>query len=462
MGQGLRGFDLWQLEGIPATYLGGSIPKGIVKLNYTKEHRVGKELRIRGLYHRPVVGNKLVLQSSSGEGLDSIVFNEKTDQVFDLKVNPKATGKFVYELSEKDSVGVILSKDPIPIVILQKQTMRIFINNTFPSFETKYLKNFLAEEGHKLTVRSQITKNKYKFEFFNTESNPIYGFSESALTEFDLLILDADSFLNLSKSIKETLMKLVTEQGIGIFVQPSESLFRTTSSMVDFGVERDGTDEITLLDWPKLELEKYPYSFDAKNARGITLANHSYSLVAGKGKLSTTLLSATYQLLLDGRSDTYREIWSKIIEATARPQERIANFKALRPFAFKDIPFDFTLQTELEKPLVQLVSDYTLPLIKDGTLEDAWHGKTYPYKTGWKTIEMTNDTSIVMNYFVMDTLRWKSLIGASAILENGRFFTPANNMAFPKQQIVEISRWWFFLLFISCMGYLWLAPKLKV
>ena len=66
-----------------------------------------------------------------------------------------------------------------------------------------------------------------------------------------------------------------------------------------------------------------------------------------------------------------------------------------------------------------------------------------------------------MNYFVMDTLHWKSLLGANTILENNRFFASADAMEVNKLEVIEASRWWFFLVFLCCMGYLWLVPKLK-
>ena len=85
----------------------------------------------------------------------------------------------------------------------------------------------------------------------------------------------------------------------------------------------------------------------------------------GMGKLSTTVLTNTYQLILDGNSLAYREIWSKIIEVSSRPQEATGIFETSEPFAFKDTPYPFKVRTELEKPVVFLADGSTLPLIRD-------------------------------------------------------------------------------------------------
>ena len=461
LGQGIRNFDFRQLVELSTTYIQGNLPKGIVKLKYQKEHRLGNKISVRGLYRQPVLGNQLMLQSSSGDGLDSMVFDAKNKHGFSFDVNPKTTGKFVYQLVEKDSAGTILNMEPLPVEVSEKQVLRIFISNRYPSFETKYLKNFLAEEGHELVVRSQITKGRYKFEYFNTASSPVYGFAEKELKKFDLLILDTDTFLSLSKSTRQTVTKLVKEFGAGIFIQPNETLFKTANRIVDFGFISDGKNKVMPLNRPELELEKYPYIFKNTNAKGIVLENYGYGLVMGMGKLSTTVLTNTYQLILDGNSLAYREIWSKIIEVSSRPQEATGIFETSEPFAFKDTPYPFKVRTELEKPVVFLADGSTLPLIKDAFIEDTWHGKTYPVQNGWQSISMQNDTSLVMNYFVMDTVHWKSLIGVKTILENSWFFKPSGKEELNKRMAIELNRWWFFLLFIICMVYLWILPKLK-
>jgi hypothetical protein len=461
LGQGLRAFDFWQLEGIPTCYIKGDMPKGIVKLNYPKQHRIGDLLFINGVYHQPVLGNRLVLQSSSGEGLDSIVFDSDENFRFKFDSYPKTSGKYVYQLIEKDSAGKILDSSPLPLMVLKKQVLRIFISNQSPSFETKYLKNFLSEEGHELVVRSQITKGRFKFEYFNTPRSPLEDFLEKDLKKFDLLILDTDTFLSLSKGTKQSIVNVIREYGTGVFVQPNEALFRTANGMVDFGFERDGKDKISTFNRTKVQLEKYPYAFEDRKANGIVIENYTYALVLGKGRLSTTVLSNTYQLLLDGKSIPYREVWSKIIEAAARPQEAVGVFETSDSFVFQDIPYSFTLSTALEKPMVQQSDDYSLPLIKDLVLEDRWHGTTYSVQKGWQSLAMQGDTSLVMDYFVMDTIQWKSVIGANMILENSRVFNPSDKLAVNRITTSEVPRWGFFLVFFCCMVYLWLIPKLK-
>lgn len=459
LGNGLPSFDFWQLEEVSTTYIKGAVPKGVVKLKYEPRLLIGNELNVSGLYNEPVPGNRLVLEAGSGDGLDSIIFNDAKEQVFTLRSKLKARGKFVYQLTEKDSTGVVLSSNPLPLEILEKEQLRIFISNGFPSFETKYLKNFLAEEGHHLVVRSQITKGRYKFEYFNAERSPLYGFRESDIKDFDLVILDADTYLSLSISNKNVLTGLMKDIGVGLFVQPNERLFGSANSMSGFEVERVvGQKNLKIKD---AQVETHPYRFIGKSLNGIPVENHSYVMVNGKGRISTTLLKNTFQLVLDGKIDDYLRIYTSIISATAKAKQTRGTFETKGSFFFENEPIPFVLRTSENKPSAMVNKEYTVPLIKNTVLEDVWQGKTYSSNQGWHTLRLEKDTTVVMPYFVMDTMYWKSLRGIKTMKDNSRFFRTNAGKRIKKTANSQVNGWWFFMIFLSCMGYLWLAPKLK-
>jgi hypothetical protein len=106
-------------------------------------------------------------------------------------------------------------------------------------------------------------------------------------------------------------------------------------------------------------------------------------------------------------------------------------------------------------------NEYNIPLVKNTVLEDRWAGKTYPDREGWNSLQLISDTNVVNNYYVMDTIYWKSLIGMNTIRENSRFFGSTKRAQVEKRLPVELSLWWFLVIFLCCMGYLWLFPKLN-
>ncbi|MDX1428006.1 MAG: hypothetical protein R3206_09290, partial [Salegentibacter mishustinae] len=50
LGRGISGFDLYQFDYLPVTYLPGDTLAGIVKLNFNDQSRVGNNLRVQGRF----------------------------------------------------------------------------------------------------------------------------------------------------------------------------------------------------------------------------------------------------------------------------------------------------------------------------------------------------------------------------------------------------------------------------
>jgi hypothetical protein len=136
---------------------------------------------VKGLYQKSSTREPIVLEDPAGAGLDSIILNSEKEQAFHLGTNLKVAGNYVFSLAIKDSLGNLISRDPLPIVVNEKEKLKILVLNSFPTFETRTLKNFLAEAGHGLVVRSQITRGRFKYEYLNTEPVSIGSLSETTL-----------------------------------------------------------------------------------------------------------------------------------------------------------------------------------------------------------------------------------------------------------------------------------------
>ncbi|MBT8310829.1 MAG: hypothetical protein HKO72_12180, partial [Flavobacteriaceae bacterium] len=167
LGHGLKSFDFWQLSNIKTEYLGGTEPTGISDLKYEQNSFVDNDILIQGLYYNATEGNKLILEGQGEIAIDSVKL-DSGKQSFKLSHRLKTPGKYVLGLLEKDSLDRVISRNPLPINVIATNALNILIVNSFPSFESKYLKNFLISLGHQITVRSQLSKGKYKYEYFNT------------------------------------------------------------------------------------------------------------------------------------------------------------------------------------------------------------------------------------------------------------------------------------------------------
>ena len=464
LGEGLRPFDLWQLEKIQTTYLGGTEPIGITRLHYNTNNTVGNQARINGQYNSPTDGHKLILEGPGGSALDSFNFTNNTRN-FQLTTNLTTAGIYLFNLIEKDSLDTILTKDPIPIIVEEQNQLKVLIINRNPTFETKYLKNYLAKNGHQVIVRSQLTKAKYKFEYFNMSQKPLIAFSQKDLEPFDLAIIDVSTLRTLSRQTINTFKTSIRENGLGLFIQPDNNFYSQKRSISDFNFNREKSTEAKIEAWPKSKITKYPFYFKNEFAlQGIHESNNKtwvgYHRL-GAGRIGTTLLQNTFELLLNGQTKAYNYLWAKTIKNISKKESPNNSWHSDAPFGFIDEPFNFNLRTRGNKPLVTTNEGYSIPMRRNIDVKSLWYGTTYPHNIGWKTHRVTQDSINTLHYYVSDSTHWKALITQNTINENKRYF---NNKGVnkTKQSISKktISPLWFYLVFIFSIGYLWFEPKL--
>ena len=464
LGYGVEPYDLWQFTGIPTTFFAPKKTNGISKLNYQKTASLGSKITVKGEYERPKKGNHLVLADPGGNVLDSIVFNGDSIQKFDLKSELKVTGNLVYKLIEKDDAGYIQTKEELPVTISKKRPLRILMLNTFPTFETKYLKNFLADRGHELITRSQLTKNRYKFEYYNTDRSPIYGLTENVLANFDVLIIDADYYMSLSLSIKKILKSAIEFQGLGIFIQPNESYFSLTEAQSFFKFQRDNSNEIIIDDNSKTILQKYPFEFESSiSVMPIYMNFHvkiGVSKYIGLGKVATTNFMNTYQLVLEGKQDIYTSFWTDVLDEVSKKLPINATWEAISEFPKVDVPFDFNLRTSIQKPEVSNQNESQIALLQDKYVPSKWKGIEYPKNKGWNELKIENDSMANFFYYVFDSTQRITLNDQLKMNTNLRYFESQESKNQRGISINAISPIWFYVIFILGIGYLWLEPKL--
>lgn len=429
MGHGPEPFDFWQFENIPTTYLGGTPPSGITRLKYDNKAFLGSKLSISTLYNSPQKGNQIVLQSPGGIGLDSIMLEEVPSQNFKLSADLKVKGNFVYRLTEKDSTGGVINYEPLPISVDDKTSLKVLMINSFPTFESKYLKNYLAEMNHEVLARSQLTKGKYKFEYFNRPRTPIYDVSLENLKQFDILIIDTNSYKNLSSKAYSVLLEAAKEYGLGIFIQPDAGLFRLSKGKSHFDFTQEQSTEIQLEQWPKVKLESYPFKL---NKTFLTEPVHTSqeTIVSaykrlGKGRLGTTVLQNTYQLVLDGQASVYKRLWSKIIGAISNRKGSETEWQPEAKFAVQHRPYDFKFRTTSGEPKVTNEDGNHIPLIQNPDFSNLWAGETYPRKLGWNQLKINEDSTTVFDFYVLDSTQLQSLAIARNIDVNKRKFDHA-------------------------------------
>ena len=463
LGEGVNDFDFWQFENRQVDYLGADSVSGITQLNYQKKQVIGNMLSVKIRYRQPMKGHKVVLVDAGGRDLDSVLLENSNQTDFELSTPLKVSGNYVYELLEKDSLGKTILQDPLPVRVSPAVPLKLLMINSFPTFEAKYLKNFLAETGYEIRVRSQLTRGKYKFEYFNTDRRPFYSFSKELVESVDLLIIDANSYLNLSRKSKQLIELGIRDNGMGLFVLPNRGFFRRPQKTSNFEFVSNRKTKTNWNKWPRLSLEKFPFTFG--NDIRLEEINRSENtlltayLRKGHGRFGTTVVQNSYQLVLDGNSDTYKQFWSEIVTDLSKRKGIGADLNASTPFAIQDEPFSFELRTSEQKPMIS-GENGRIPLRQDLDFSELWYGTTYPRTKGWQSFSFQNDSTLRNDFYVMDSTKWKSIRSFRTIVKNKRKFNGKVYRAAHKKSLEPVNSTWFFLIFVFGIGYLWVAPKI--
>lgn len=463
LGQGLAFFDLWQLDANDVHLLRAQKPTGVSRLKYEKENAVGNDFIIEGEYHKGLKGHQLILTGPGDTALDSVQFSTDTDQKFKLKTGLLLEGKFVYSLIEKDTLGHQLSSAPLAVTIAAKNKLNILIVNQFPSFETKYLKNFLAESGHRLRVRSQVSKGRYRYEAFNTRQKGAIELSINTFNEIDLLIIDAASLQKASKNTLAGLGKAIAEQGLGLFIQADVDEFQLQIPLLDFEFIKQADKEVFIEMYPKTNLTKHPYAIK-KETLLEPLHQSNLGIItaykrSGAGRIGTSLLYNTYNLLLEGKTQVYQSLWSKVISTLSKRMANESVWGQDDMMVYKDAPFHFKIKTPQKRPVVKSSEGYDIPLSRDMDLEELWNGNTFPRKPGWNKLRMEHDSTKVLDFYVLDTAQWASLRAHKTIRNNKRYFNQNKRNIEITTSSKPVPSWWFFMVFLVAMSFLWLEGK---
>lgn len=463
LGHGFKEYDLGKLENINTIYLPGKSPPGILKVRFPEKNAVGDGLNIRGIYHKPRPGHQLVLQGPGRARLDSVDLSNDQEQGFKLTTELKAAGNFVYYLAEKDADGEILTQDPVPVLVEEKQNLKILILNNFPTFETKYLKNYLAEAGHEVVVRSQITRGRFKYEYFNTNRKVIGSITRETLEAYDLLIIDAGSLRSLAGSQSLGIQNAVSDDGLGVFIQPDETFFSSPGAMVNLKFDRQGNNKVRLEGQAAIDVSVFQFTFNRSPGQE-SIYSAGNSIIAGykrngQGRIGTSVLSNTWQLILEGNSEAYKQIWSRVIEQLSKRENAISQIEQRAQFVFPHESFHFIIRSELPDPGVTNHQGSTIPLEQDVNFPQQWEGTVWPREPGWNRLQQ--DTSSVFDYYVAEEGAWGPLTAQKTLEVNTRFFDRAKESGQGQMPPEPINPFWFYVLFLICMGGLWLEPKLS-
>lgn len=476
IGNGLPAYELPSLEPYHTQFHLNAPPTGFQEVTYPKQSIAQEDFIVKGTYQIGSDSSVTLLLSNPGGITDSVLINTKSPETFTLKDKPKEAGRYVYHLIVKNTQGDTLNNEPVPVEIQPQRKLNVVIINHFPRFETKYLKNWLAEQGHQVAVRSIISKNKVKDEFAN-QTAISFQLTPRLLQQIDILIMDATYAQNLGAGTLATLQKAVKTQGLGVLIQADESgnvpvtlakfpLGQTDQDKAlvngpDFGIK--GSYKLTQL--PYLLQQRVGTLALVNNTQGQTLVGYN---INGLGAVGISLIEESYQMLLDGKPNYYTAYWTHILNQLAKKQRPINLWKINTIFPLMGEKCDITLNTSLPKPIGEITDiegNAEFYLQNQLDFPQKWQGSIWPKQAGWHQLGVKNDTTGTTPLYIFAEKHWKNWRIRQQIMANKQWAQKhKDRMSLEKKQPLShqqsIPLGYFFGLFLLSTGFLWLEPKL--
>ncbi|MEO9484202.1 MAG: hypothetical protein ABJG47_12175 [Ekhidna sp.] len=385
----------------------------------------------------------------SGTGIGRSMKPLNTDsETVTFDVNPQVAGNLTYELIGVREIDTLF-KEIVPMKVRERTGFSTLILTSAPSFEIRFLKNLLKEEGYGVAERLQVSKETFRESFSNLNNRSLKRLSRSLLQDFKVLVLDKESYDELSYSERQNLNAALKKGTLGIIWldDASNAWLRTRTT---------ATQTLTLkTNQQSVELDKSISSigYDQQVKVQGNVIGHVHT--EGLGKVLLPLLDATYQLQLKGHDQLYRELWNALLQPIVGA-EMVEVDISIPNFPRADEPTTFAFRTEGEE---QVYLDFTRLAIKE-----KWHqpgvftSMGWPTGRGWSELKVGEQTH---TFFVYGSADWQAQ-KAQQKREQTTVFVSQNSDS--EVQVIKIqqpvSKWIFFSVLVLAFGFLWIEGRL--
>lgn len=478
LGYGLPDYELAQLDSVRITWHPTPLPAGVERVQWTEKVNLGEPLRLQGTYQNGLDTAVQLILTGFGTAMDSVIVAGKQSASFALQTIPKETGRFVYNLKIRLGTDT-LREEKIPVEVRPARPLQLLLLESFPNFETKFLKKWLSEQQHHVVVRSEISRNKFRTEFLNTEKTGLNRLSPILLKQFDVILTDSETFRQLNNRETAALRQAVTRTGLGLVIQvaaPVSKIGKPGSFTSGFLLQtlpdvdflrvvpswQNAPGNITATNIPPAEITytsgTQPLIRDAAN-RILTSVQQQ-----GQGKVAVSLLVNTYTWALEGNSHYHAAYWTFLLNQLARREVVREEWKVAPQLPAVDQPITISLQTTADQLPVSTVQHTEVYWQQQLMNPNQWHGTYWPRNAGWQQMT-TNGKPFWWYAFAQPD--WTDLQWRQHMLATREFMH--KQAALGKQKVGQanvifrrepVSLLWFFLGFLFSSGYLWLERKL--
>ncbi len=454
---------------------------GWQNLAYPKNVQENTAWEFNGQYYSDSAFQTKLSISVAGKTLDSVVISRKGFSKINFKsdVNIPA-GKYLFDLKvESRSVTNI---EKLPVIITAKKTAKYLILSGFPSFEWKYLKDYLTDEGDAIFYRTKISQDKYSTEVINSATSKNINLNRDFLSQFDICLFDQSGWQDLNRFQKRLFKKLCEEEGLGLMLltfgeKPKNIAYLnttkwTTAQNTPFAIIHENRLVLTVL--PEVSVR-----FTKSNQLESMLSNDkNESLVAyqqlGFGRQLLAVFPPLYPFILKGEVAKFENIYKNLIDRIQKPnfQEKYWDVNTLTNLQV-DEKVGMTIHTTGNSVIENLTANVIdennekilLAPAQDALTAENFNYTFFPVKAGWQQVALVSDTAINEWFYVYPDNALVAFKRAKLITENLAKWENGNESAdtFTSSEIKmwrKIPQWYFFTILLLSLSFLWLMDKI--
>ncbi|AMM50685.1 hypothetical protein TH61_05145 [Rufibacter sp. DG15C] len=474
LGHGLEEETLAELGNLQVIPHLAPLPTGVLSASWPHKITLGEDVQVQGKFISTGQATRLYLQAA-GIKRDSVEIKKGAEQMFRLRFQPKTTGRFVYHLQWRDAEDS-LRQEQIPVIVEAPRLLNVLLLSSAPSFEVKFLKNALAQKGHGVAVRSQVSKGIYQTETVNLPAVQVSRVTPALLQKFDVMLLDAAALQSMSGQEKQAVQQAVRQQGLGVLTtftgdRPKsipffgEAAFARISEKeaVNGPVRWQGqTSSAVVLPLTAFAIRptqgQQPLAWSNRQNQALVLTSRK-----GVGQVGVSLVPETFSLALEGKEKLYQDFWATVLTGLAKPLEESAiSVEPLFATVHQSAALTTSGEGQLQKPVISTEktgSSSSVLSAGSTVLPSQLTFTIWPQKQGWHSFQSAPGLSA--NFFIYPSTSWQTH-RLYHLQQSNLNLASAPKHAIDKKHIEQkeaFPLWPFGLGLLLALGFLWLEEK---
>ena len=474
LGVGLPAVDLPALAPLALRHHSGNPGTGFRTAWWSSQLPLGAVLQVEGAVSRSRrAGPAWVVLRAAGAARDSVRLPAGGSGAFLLHYQPKVAGLATYQLLLRQAGQPPLA-EPVPVEVIPAPLPSVLLLAAAPSFEFRFLKNFLAEAHYPVALRTSVSRGLVQTDVVNQPRQNLTALSPGLLARYGVVVADAASLAALSAAEIQALQAAVVDGRVGLVtLADAAPLPRAVPGRADFAVRARPAPAVPQpLRWPArpaaaaapLPAQLLP----APSLRPLIIGPGGVVAAArrrvGLGAVVVSVVPETFRWALGGQPAVYASFWNQLLGGAVPPAPAGASWYAGSRWPRPGQPLTLHLAGALPGsiPTVRALAGgpaAALALRQDTRLPEWSTAQYWPAAAGW--YQLHGPGTLEYRFFVYPDSAWRAperLARTTALRRYGA--RPATVAAGSEVAFEPWPAGWFFGLFLLCAGYLWLEEKL--